>query len=226
MRAQAGVIALLIVLLWPRPGRGESACTAVTRQNLIPCVLGNHPAAQVAKLSVKAARGRLLATRPLLPANPVFSVLGAYRRGPDAAAGNYYLTLSQELEIGGQRGRRIAVGDAELGAEEERGHIVVRDLAQAAWQVYFSLLAARAQQALAERLVGMADGTARVARGMADRGLLSPVEADVAEVASVRIHQVRLAAERRVLETSAALATLVGLEPSTSAMAVSGDLVP
>ena len=60
---------------------------------------------------------------------------------------------------------------------------------------------------------------------MADRGLLSPVDADVADATRVGIEQTQLAAQRRARGTQLALTTLLGLDPD-AAVSATGELAP
>ena len=64
------------------------------------------------------------------------------------------------------------------------------------------------------------------AHARAEKGLIPPVDADVADAASVRVLQVKLAADRRVSQGYAVLATLLGMDPRGGGPSVEGELVP
>jgi len=205
---------------------GGASCAPIHRANVVRCALEGSLVAKVQRQTLEAAEGREEAARPILPANPVITLSGARR----AASGvtpviNWYATLSQEIEIGGQRSARRQAAAAEREAQEKNVTMAERDVAAAAWRAYFEALAARDEAQLSERLEVLTAKVAAATRAAADKGLVSGVDADVAETAHLRVVQERLAAARRAQTTKAALLVAMGLEP-TANTSVEGDLVP
>ncbi|TKD10330.1 TolC family protein [Polyangium fumosum] len=206
---------------------GSSTCsTTLTRANLIRCALDASLASKAERQGLEAAKGRQEAASPVLPSNPVLALSGARRE----AAGqgpvfNWYATLSQEIEIAGQRGARRRAADAEREAQEKAIAVTDREVAAAAWRAYFEVIAAREEVRLGEMLEALTGKVAVATRAAADKGLVSGIDADVADVAHALRVQERLRAARREEQAKAALLSSMGFEPRRE-LSVEGELVP
>ena len=77
------------------------------------------PAVAAAAAAVEEAQGRLITARTY-PYNPEIEVEAASRSGGEADSTDGALGVSQEIEIAGQRGRRVAAARAALAAAEAR----------------------------------------------------------------------------------------------------------
>lgn len=112
---------------------------------------------------------------------------------------------------------------------DARSHEVVatsRRVAAYGYAAYFDVLAARDAAEVARRLEANANEVARVTRGRAEAGVASPLDAELAEVASLRVAQARIVAERELRTSFARLATLLGRDPTQGPVAVAGTLEP
>lgn len=204
-----------------------TTCSAVDRVNLVACALQSSLALESERWGGVAARARLSAASPLLPSNPVVS-LSAARRSQEATnqtATNWTADLSQEFELGGQRGARRAAAAAEVNTFEQRRILAAREVAVRAWVSYFDALAARETARLAIRLETAMAALEAAAQGRAERGLVPPVDADLAEVALAKATVERVEAERQLHAAEAVLAASIGY-PSGDAVRVEGQLVP
>ena len=101
----------------------QSCGGALAADQAAACAVAHSPDVQLARLEARAIQDRRRSAGRLLPSHPVVSLALADRRGPAEAGGgamtaptalNWYVTLTQELEIAGQRGTRLAVVDAEV----------------------------------------------------------------------------------------------------------------
>lgn len=228
-RCFEGTALVLAILVLCRAASADppAACgRKVTRASVVPCALAASLAARGERQSVEAMRGRERAASVVFPSNPMLEVMVAGRKAATQSAVNWYVTVSQEIEIGGQRGARLDAARAEVAAQSKRAAAAEREAAAAAWIAYFEAIAARDELALTSRLAAIAGALATSARARADQGLAAPVDADVAYAGSVRAIQARAAAERRAWAAAAALASAVGADPTEGAIAVEGDLVP
>lgn len=219
------VAAVAAVALSSVHATAETACSAVSRSDVVDCVLRANLAVRAEGQTAEALEGRRLAQAPLLPTNPVLSLTGARRDGDGRGVTNWSATLEQQLEIAGQRSARRRAAELEQVAQGHRIVATRRDTAALAWLAYFDALAAADALRLATRVSAVSTQIAEVARGMADRGLLSPVDADVADAARVSIDQSQLAAERRSRTSQVTLAVLLGSD-SPSPVSVTGALDP
>ena len=226
----AAACAAAAVMMFVETAGAEEAASCsptVTRTNLVSCAIRASLALRSEEQGKEVLEGRRVAVSPLLPSNPQLAVAGGHRTNPGGAptAYNWYATLSQELELAGQRGARRDAVDAAIVAQEMRALTARRRAALEAWVAYFDVSAAHDEKLLAESLTAVVDAIAVVARARANEGLVASLDADVAEATGLRIARARFSAERRVLLSQAALASLLGLDPSRGVV-VQGDLTP
>jgi outer membrane protein, heavy metal efflux system len=206
----------------------EETCATIRRDNVVTCALTTSPLVRAAAEDIAAAGGRRLAASPWLPSNPMLTISAA-RRSPTegrSEALNLYATLSQEIELSGQRASRIRAAEADVAGRTESAVVARRSVAAAAYGAYFHVIAARDALAVAARLEANAQQIAKIARARADAGVAPLLDADVAEAASLRLVQSRLAVERELETSSIALAALLGRDPRSERLAVEGVVEP
>jgi cobalt-zinc-cadmium efflux system outer membrane protein len=158
----------------------------------------------------------------------VLALTGARRSTPGTdrrAAFNWSASLSQELELAGQRGSRVRAAEAEQQAQQLRLLAIQRNTAGQAWSLFFEVSAAQAQRDLAQRMLAATQRVAEVARAKAEQGLLASVDADVAQAAALRVLQQLLAAEQSAAVAGAQLALALGNDPLRPAP-IAGELTP
>lgn len=223
----AAVAAACLSLASGAEAQGRPECLrTITRATIVPCALEASLDVRAERAGVDALEGRRVASGALLPANPVLALSGGTRSSASESATNWYATLSQEIEVAGQRSSRARAADAALAAQRERLLLGKRDAAALAWSAFFEALAAREQLRLADRLLATSERMAVVARARADEGVAATLDADLADAATLRLLKSKLAAERSVATANARLALLVlGREPSAG-LAVEGVLNP
>jgi cobalt-zinc-cadmium efflux system outer membrane protein len=208
--------------------QAQPCAAQIDRKNLIACALEASLSVRAEQTGLLATQGRRTAANVLLPSNPVLALSGARRTvaGGAQTALNWSAELSQELEIGGQRGARSRAADAELAAQKQRVLLSKRDTAAAAWTAYFEAIAAKREQELAGELLRASQRMSAVARGKAERGLIATVDADVVEAATVRVLQAKLRATRNWETATAELTGLLGRDASRPVTVVEGELAP
>jgi cobalt-zinc-cadmium efflux system outer membrane protein len=227
----AGAVLCLQALHPPRDARGQEADVCgehVTRASVVVCALRASPLILAEQHSLTALDGRRTSASLVLPSNPTLALSVARRWGglgePDAT--DWSATLSQEIEIAGQRGARLDVVDRERVAQRGRVAATQREVASAALSAYFDALAAMEEKQLAERLVALGTALSTLARGRTEAGLATAVDAEIADAAATKLTQTRFAAERRVGATSLALTMLLGQDPTKVRVRAEGELVP
>jgi cobalt-zinc-cadmium efflux system outer membrane protein len=220
---------LLVAVCWlgvSAPLAAQSCSGAIARENVARCALGASLALLYTRAQTEALEGRRIAVSPLLPTNPELT-LSAARRSTAAQSGmNWYATLSQELEIAGQRSARRAQADAALHAQASALVATERDVAALAWRTYFDALAARDFSATAARLEQVFAQSSRATQAGAAQGLVSGIEAEVADLNTLRLAQQRIEAERASHSALAALSTLLGRDPAAQPLELQGELGP
>jgi len=198
----------------------------VTRANVVQCALAASLVVKSERQELEASEARKVAVSPLLPSNPVLSLSAGRRTIPSAEATNWYATLGQEIEIAGQRGVRRDAAQAAVEAQSKRVLLSRRETAALAWAAFFEAVAAREEQRLADRLTAATQAVSIAASARAEKGLIPPVDADIADATTVRVLQVKLAADRRVGQGQALLVSLLGLDPARGGLGVEGELMP
>lgn len=229
MRAAMALVASALIPTSPRISRAESppACAVIGRANVARCALVASATVRAEREGVAAAEGRATATAPWFPANPTLSATLGRRSGAGgrSEALNYSAALSQEIELAGRRGALRREAAAGVAARAQDLTASARRTAGDAYVAYFASIAARDALEVARRLETTAQQIARVTRGRADAGAGAPLDAEIADAASLRAVQGRLAAEGDVRSASARLASMLGRDPMR-ALDVEGALEP
>lgn len=222
----AAAIAVGIVMC-AKAARAEE-CAQVDRSNVVRCAeaASLQVRMQQRDVDIAGARGTVAAT--ILPSNPNLLVTGG-RRNADTVPGgatNWYATLTQEVEIAGQRGLRRDVAAHAEASERRQVVATERDVAAKALASYFDALAANEQLRLARRLEDVGANVAKATRARADSGVASPLEADIADAASLGLVRARLGAEREADRARVELTSLLGRDALAALVDVSGELAP
>jgi outer membrane protein, heavy metal efflux system len=210
----------------PTAHAAESCRQRIARSNVVACVLAASLELRREQLGTEVMRGRVEAASPLLPANPQLSLSAAHRRTDAQRDGNWNATLSQELEIAGQRSARRESAGAGLRAQDAATRAAERDVAAAGLEAYFEVLAARDALQTATKLEQAFASGDRAATAGAVQGLVSGIDAELAELTLVRLTQTRIVAQKRERQALAALAALLGLDPRSAQLQVDGELTP
>ncbi len=223
-----GVLALAFASVWDGPSGAQEAnpCAEhVDQSNVVGCALRASVVVYEEERGLDAMRARRRSASLLLPSNPVVAIdVGRRTSSVEPDSVDWRVALSQELEIGGQRGARIDVAEGEGEAQRGRVQAAQREVAGAALSAYFDALAAQQEKRLADRLVELATALTTLAQARSEIGLSSAVDAEIAGAAAVRLQQGRFAADRRVYATATAMAALVGLDPAAGPARVVGEL--
>jgi len=221
---------LIFFLFVQAPCSADEPCkTPLTADKVVSCALSVSPEVQIAQREFDALRGRRTSASIWLPSNPNISFNGGDRelaeRPGSVSAFNWTATLSQEVEVAGQRGLRLRVADAELQAQTRRVVVTELDVAARALSTFFEVQAAREELNLAERLGQIAQSLSELAEQRSNIGLLSPVDADVAQSESIRIGLIRYDTRRRFYSAQANLNGLLGRD-FDAPVEIGGSLPP
>lgn len=220
-------VVMTALVLFECSARAEqsASCSPVTRANIVGCALAASLPSRAERRGAEAIQGRWEAASPIFPSNPVVAVWAAKRFASRGGDYGWYGSISQEIEIAGQRGARRRVLTEDFAAQRQIISATDRDTAANAWNAYFEALAAEEDLRLARRIETLSRRIVDATKAAAENGLTPGVEADVADAAFLRVTQSRIASEQRARVATATLATLLGLAPSTS-VEVGGALEP
>ena len=187
-------------------------CRALTVANVATCAVTASASVRAEREGVLAAEGRRTAAAPWVPSSPVLSFTAAQRHVTGSDAFNYHASLSQELEVAGQRASRRRAAEADVAAKANDTTAVARKVAANALVAWFDAAAARDAVMLAKRIEQSGAMVAKAVRARADSGVGSELDAEVASAAALRLTQSRLDAERAEATARAQLGALVGAE--------------
>ncbi len=217
---------LLFVVAFARPP-GHPCSGPLTRDAIVACAARQSPRVRADLERVIAARGEAEAARVLLPENPRLAMTIGQRWNPgEARAVNVSGSLTQRIEIAGERRPRMKAARAEFAARRREVVVTRRHVIAGALLAYYDVLAAREEQRIIARGYAAAERLGVVAKARADAGVGAAVMGDLAAAEVSRFkEQVALAAGRaRVAE--ARLASALGLEPTAALPELVGALVP
>ena len=184
---------VLVLLVSSRSARAADPCSNPTAvREIAACAVATHPlvAAERERLaSIAAAR---TTAGVLLPSHPELSFSMAERRLWQSTPGatpvlNFYLTLSQKIQIAGERSTRLAVVDAQTKVQLQRVAFTELTVAAETAETAIALAAAGERAKLGETLRTVADRLTAVADARRESALISDLEAVLLTAEATRI---------------------------------------
>lgn len=178
--------------------------------------LAQSPDVHAAEAEVRAATSRLEGASILLASNPELSG----RVGPRDNAGlrtiDYEAALSQRVELGGQRGARVAAARAALEAAEARLSATRARVAAEVREALGRASAARLRAVIALESLRFAELAAKAAERRFQAGDIARIDVNSARVERGRAARGALEADRERLAAVGELELLLGYEPGTA----------
>lgn len=171
--------------------------------------LRQNPTYLGVRAGVGVARGELRQARTL-PFNPVLEVEAPSTQG---LGNTYRSTLSQELEIAGQRGLRSQAAEEELRRAEQEAVDSARVLAANIGRAFLQSLAQQRELNLARQTLALQDRMLEAARIQSREGEISTLEANLVEVERGRAQARVLAAGRSLVASMSQLRLRIGVGP-------------
>ncbi len=171
---------------------------------------------------VRETEGRLKGAGTL-PYNPVVEVEAAQRSTLEGAGTDFTLGVTQELEVAGQRGRRLDAAKAELKAAEARFSQGRRMLAAEVSLAFFEALRAREILEISRLDMELARTLQDAAQRRLEAGSSTQLELNLATAELGRAEERYFLAQGAYGETRAVLAEVTGLDPGAPPEP-SGDL--
>jgi len=162
-------------------GEPVQPCTdRLTADAVVRCALERSPEVRSARLELDVVAGQRLSAQTILPQRPVLSASAGHRWAENQTAFDWYLTLAQEIEIGGQRGRRLDEVDAVAAAAVRKLSAVEHQVAAEALGAYWRFVAGRQRLALARDATRVSAQLGRLAQERRKEALIAPVDAEAA----------------------------------------------
>ena len=203
-----------------QPGRPDSALALTLSEARS---LGNTQNKQLssARTDTAIARGELRQRR-LLQFNPSADVLGVGKQAE--------FSLSQEVEIAGQRGLRVASGQANLERARGEARNAARTTIAAIDRAFYSLASATERAKLSEDVLDLSRRLASITERQLAAGEVSRLDYNLTVIELGRSRSRLLASERERRQANVDLALLIGASPATRISPVieslDGDEIP
>ncbi len=216
---RAAMVAVVVLAAGGKPARAAAPCDGpMGRSEVVACAVARSLEVTKERNELAVLAGRRVSAGLWLPANPVVSALVASRTATSgatrASSVNWYVTLSQEIEISGQRSKRLAVADADAAAQVRRVAVAEQQVAAQAARLYFTILGQKEILTLTSQFEEAARGLEDFAIGRLRESLISPVDASLLRAETIRMRLIRAESQRRLVEAQTALTALLGLDPA------------
>lgn len=197
------------------PLAGETQPQQLSLEQAIREAFARSPtlAAQSALLQEAEAR---LVTAETYPHDPTLSVEGANREDGGDSSTDWAVKVTQPIEIGGQRRRRVAEASAELDSATARFRREERLLAARVSAIFVEALRARELLEVEQANMELVQSLADVARKRFEAGSVPQMEVNLAQVQVGRAQRGLQLARAACEVARAALAEVVGLDPAQS----------
>lgn len=189
--------------------------TKLTLAQSLEIAFEKSPRLRAERARLAEARGRLVGARTY-PFNPELGIEAASRRGRSGAndTTDRGINLSQEIEIAGQRGRRIDVARGELTAANSRLLRAKRMLAAKVHLAFLSALESEALLQVARAESELAGDLLDLTEKRLSRGAATQLDVNVAAADFGRATQALGEARAASAVGRASLAEVLGLDPS------------
>ncbi len=207
-RSVPGVCASWVLGLLVSRAVQAGTTDVLTLEDALAQARAQSPALRTATADITAARGRL--TRAGAYPNPIIAGELARHAVPPEENIDRGVSLSQEIEVGGQRGLRMTAAQHDV----ERARLALADqerrVAAAVRHAFFGLAAAQQRHDIARDGMTLAQQLMNVARQRARAGEIADYDANVAQIAFAQAEQGYTQAEAARVDAETRLATLLG----------------
>lgn len=200
-----------------------AAAQPLTLERALQLTREHNPDLLAARQELEIARGRLVKSEYLSQFNP--EIAGeAGRRSLGAGAGpDYGVALSQEVEVGGQRGKRIDEARANLERVEQLVRDRTRLIEAEVKRTFFSVLARRQRGDLLQRVEVLNRHVRDASQARVKAGESPAMEANLAEIRFGQSRKETLVAEKDYTAALLDLKRLLNVPPEET-LDPSGEL--
>lgn len=200
-------------------GSGASAQSPVPLEAVLSHAEDHAPGLAVARASVaeggaeRSGAGRLLS-------DPLYVEISGGPRVTDGGAADFDLGISlmQPLELGGERGLRLAAATARGRRREAELEAVRWDVRREIRRAYHRAIVARARVELATRSLELTDRVTEIARRRVESGEIRPLELTLLRADSARARQDLIEALDTLQRERLSIAALAGWSPADPPM--------
>jgi len=217
MKVQLKCLVLVSLSVLPAVGYGQEL-GSLTVAEALALARDYNPDLRAARQELEVAQSRLLKARYSSPFNPTLgSEIANRSRGERGEHGNsvdFAVMLSQEIEVAGQRSKRIDEADRNLAVVTQRVRDRERLILAQVKDSFYRALSQRRRFLLFRQVEDLNRRLRDVAAARFQAGEVSKLEVNLAEIQLGQARRDGLTAERDYHNTLRELERLVGQEPS------------
>lgn len=210
------VLIVSVLLLLPASGQGQEI-RSLTLAEALELARERNPDLLAARREREVAQGRLVKARYPNPFNPEIGGEVTNRsRGEPGEVGNtadFAVTLSQELEVAGQRSKRIEEAERNIEKVSQQVRDAERVLTAQVKEVFYQALSRKRRLDLFGQVESLNRRLQEIAAARFQAGEVPKMEVNLAEIRLGQARKGTIVAERDYRNTLRALERLVGLEP-------------
>ena len=208
------VLVLLAAVAFPAPSRAQEGRSLTLHEALAQARDGN-PDLLAARQELDIARGQLVRARYLNQFNPELGGSAARRRFADSPGGStdFDVTLSQELEVAGQRGKRIEEAEKNLAKVAQQVKDRERLISAQVKDAFYRSLYLKRRLELFQKVETLNRRLRDIAASRFQAGDVAKMEVNVAEVRLGQTRKDAIVAGRDYRNALQELERLLGLEP-------------
>lgn len=216
MHVQYIVIALALVLLPAFSPGQESPSLSLSLSEALTLAREQNPELLAARQELEIARGRLVKAQYPTPFNPELGGSAARRDFADRSGGStdFDVTLSQELEVAGQRGKRIEEATRNLDKVAQQVKDTERLTLTQVKDAFYRSLYLKRRLELFREVEALNRRLQNTAASRFQAGDIAKMEANVAEVRLGQARKETIVAARDYHNALRELERLLGREPT------------
>jgi cobalt-zinc-cadmium efflux system outer membrane protein len=213
-RQQRLLATSLLLLAAVIPASAGSVEKSLTLARALEFAHKHNPELRAAQEALEIARGRLVKAEYPSQFNPEVSGEGAWRDlGEGGSGADYGVMLSQELEVAGQRGKRIAEAHANIETVEARIRNQTRLIDAKMKLTFFAALAHRQRRDLLRRVEELNRRVRDASKARVEAGESPVMELNLAEIRFGQSRKETIVAERDYAAELLGLKRLLNLAP-------------
>jgi cobalt-zinc-cadmium efflux system outer membrane protein len=218
------LVAALVLLLTSVPVARGRAAELLTLERALQIARGHNPELRAARQDLDIARGRLVKAEYPSQFNPeITGEVGQRRLGAGGSGADYGVALSQEIEVAGQRGKRIEEARANLERVEQLVRDRTRLIEAEVKGAFFAALARRQRRDLLQRVQVLNQHVRDASQARVKAGESPIMEANLAEIRFGQSRKETLVAEKDYTVTLLDLKRLLDVTRDTT-LDPSGEL--
>jgi len=199
------------------PATRTVAVELVTLDRALQLTREHNPELLAARQEIDIARGRVVKAQYLNHFNPEIAGEGGQRRlGAGGSGADYGVTVSQEVELAGQRGKRIEEARANLERVEQLVRDRTRVIEAEVKRTFWTALARRQRRDLLQRVEALSQHVRDASRARVKAGESPVMEANLAEIRFGQSRKETLVAEKDYTVTLLDLKRLLNVAPEAT----------